>query len=75
MTHGVIVALAVLGVVGQALVAGGARGQLVRKELVEAPARDGRTLALFGPRPDVRGWACTDVGRPSARVLALVNHF
>jgi hypothetical protein len=58
-----------------ALVVGGARGQLVRRELVEAPARDGRTLALFGPRPDVRGWACADAGRPTTRVLALVNHF
>ena len=57
-----------------ALVAGGARGQLVRRELVEAPARDGRTLALFGPRPDVRGWACAEDGRPTARLLALVNH-
>lgn len=56
-----------------ALVPGGARGQLVRRELVEAPARDGRTLALFGPRPDLRGWACSDLGRPTARVLALVN--
>lgn len=58
-----------------ALVSGGARGQLVRRKLVEASARDGRTLALFGPRADVRGWTCHDSGQPTARVLALVNHF
>lgn len=57
------------------LAAGGARGQVVRGKLVEAPARDGRTLALFGARPELRGWACHDAGRPATRVLALVNHF
>ena len=56
------------------LVLGGARGQLVRgKDLIEASARDGRTLALLGPRPELRGWACMDAGRPAARVLGLVN--
>lgn len=53
---------------------GGARGQLVRgRDLVEAPARDGHTLALFGPRPELRGWACMDGGRPAARILGLVQ--
>jgi hypothetical protein len=57
------------------LVVSGARGQLAQgRDLVEAPARDGRTLALFGPRPDLRGWACLDRGQPAARVLGLVNH-
>ena len=58
-----------------ALATGGARGQLVQGDLVEAPARDGHTLALFGPRPDLRGWVCAEAGRPTTRVLALVNHF
>lgn len=58
------------------LVPGGARGQLVRgRNFVEAPARDGRTLALFGVRRALRGWACGDAASPTARVLALVNHF
>jgi RES domain-containing protein len=53
---------------------GGARGQLVRgRHLVEAPPRDGRTLALFGVRRELRGWACMDEGRPTGRVLELVN--
>lgn len=51
-------------------------GQLVRGEdLIEAPNREAHTLALFGPRPELRGWVCVEAGRPSARVLALVNHF
>jgi hypothetical protein len=55
---------------------GRAGGQLVRAlDLVDAPPRDGRTLALYGPRPALRGWVCVEAGRPSARVLALVNHF
>jgi RES domain len=58
------------------LVAGGARGQLVRgRRLIDGPALDGRTLALFGVRRALRGWACADAASPSARVLALVNHF
>lgn len=57
------------------LVPGGARGQTVRgRHLVEAPARDGRTLALFGVRRELRGWTCADEAGPSERVLALVNH-
>jgi hypothetical protein len=61
---------------GAALRAGAARGQLVRGDnLVEASALDGRTLALFGPRPEVRGWLCADSAHPTERVLALVNHF
>lgn len=59
-----------------ALVSGGARGQLVRgRKLIEAPARDGKTLALFGVRGDLRGWACHDDGHPTERLLRLVNHF
>jgi hypothetical protein len=59
-----------------ALVSGAARGQLVRSDdLVEASARDGRTLALFGMRPELRGWLCADGARPHARLLALVNYF
>jgi hypothetical protein len=59
-----------------ALKPGRAGGQYVRGlDLIEAPPRDGHTLALFGPRPELRGWVCVQAGRPSPRVLELVNHF
>jgi RES domain len=58
-----------------ALVAGGARGQVVRGGLREAQSRDGQVLVLFGTRDDLRGWVCADYGRPGERVLALVHHF
>jgi hypothetical protein len=58
-----------------AIQVGRAGGQLVRGlDLVDAPAREGRTLALVGRRPDLRGWLCVEAGRPTARVLAHVNH-
>lgn len=57
------------------LMPGSGGGQQVRGlKLIEAPPRDGRTLALFGARPELRGWQCVEAGRPNARVLALVNH-
>ena len=58
-----------------ALVRSAARGQRVSGGLREADARDGRVLAVFGSRPNVRGWACCSPGRPSARLLPLVRHF
>ena len=36
--------------------------------------RERLAAALFGPRPELRGWVCVEAGRPSTRVLALVNH-
>lgn len=53
-----------------ALVRGGAGGQRGADALVEAPPRDGEVLVLFGARPGLRGWAASDVGSPTARVLA-----
>ncbi|MFZ5871781.1 MAG: RES family NAD+ phosphorylase [Actinomycetota bacterium] len=47
-----------------------AGGQRVDGGLVEADARDGEVLVLFGHRPQLRGWATVDVGRPTERVLA-----
>jgi hypothetical protein len=56
------------------LKAGRANGQHVDGlDLIEASPREGRTLALFGPRPELRGWVCVEAGRPNARVLELVN--
>jgi RES domain len=56
-----------------ALVAGGARGQVVNGGIGEAPLRDGRVLVLFGTRPDLRGWLCGERGPSSARLLPLVR--
>jgi hypothetical protein len=58
-----------------ALLTGGARGQSVREgALVEARRRDGRVLALFGVRPQLRGWRCAHSARPHERLLPLVRH-
>jgi hypothetical protein len=55
-----------------ALVPAGASGELVELvDLVPAPPRDGRVLALFGSRPGQRGHRCVERGRPPRRVLAL----
>lgn len=35
--------------------------------------RDGRTLVLFGERPELSGWRCCHLGRPDARLLSLVR--
>ena len=56
-----------------ALLEGGARGELVQGGLVEAADRDGRVLALFGARPDLRGWLCAVAARPSERIVPLVR--
>ncbi|MBA2631255.1 MAG: RES domain-containing protein [Thermoleophilaceae bacterium] len=56
-----------------AVVAGGARGQRVAGGLTEADDVDGRVLALFGSRPEARGWACCSPGRPQERLLPLVR--
>lgn len=52
-----------------ALRQGAASGQVVNGGLVEASERDGRVLVLYGDRPQLRGWAAVDVGRPTERVL------
>jgi hypothetical protein len=57
-----------------ALRSGGAGGQLTNGGLQEAPARDGFVWALFGARPDLRGWAAVDAGAPPARVLWRVRY-
>ncbi len=59
-----------------ALTNGSARGQRSSGgSLSEAGAADGAVWALFGIRPDARGWACVDVGAPTPRVLSLVRQF
>ena len=56
-----------------ALVPGGARGWRVDGGLQPGPERDGRVFALFGPRPDLIGWAATIDGRPGADLLPRVR--
>jgi hypothetical protein len=57
-----------------ALTAGGARGWKVDGGLQTAAGRDGFALAVFGPRPDLVGWAVALAGRPRADLLARVRH-
>ncbi len=57
-----------------ALRRGRARGLLTRGPvLVPAAARDGRVLALFGPRPHARGFLCVEDGRPPEAVVESVR--
>jgi hypothetical protein len=56
-----------------ALIAGGARGWRVDGGLQPAAGRDGFVLAVFGPRPDLVGWAVALAGHPQADLLARVR--
>ena len=58
-----------------ALVAGGAHGWQVDGGLKPGPDRDGMTFALFGPRPDLVGWAAAVDGHPGEDLLDRVRHF
>jgi hypothetical protein len=56
------------------LLRGRARGWRVDGGLEPAPDRDGRTIVLFGRRPDLVGWAATAEGRPRDDILDAVRH-
>jgi len=56
------------------LLPGGARGWRVDGGLAPAPDRDGRTIVLFGRRPDLVGWPATAEGRPREDLLRVVRH-
>jgi RES domain len=56
-----------------AILPGGAHGWHVSGGLQPAPARDGRVLVLFGPRPDLAGWQAVDAGRPGPNLLPRVR--
>ena len=58
-----------------ALHPGGAHGWRVDGGVTPGLARNGLVFALFGPRPDLVGWAATIEGRPSDDLLAVVRHF
>lgn len=55
-----------------ALRIGAAAGWRVDAGLQPGPDRDGHTLALFGPRPDVIGWRAAH-GRPAPDLLQRVR--
>jgi hypothetical protein len=56
------------------LLPGAARGWRVERGLTPAPDRDGRTIVLFGRRPDLVGWAAASEGRPRGDILGAVRH-
>jgi hypothetical protein len=58
-----------------ALMPGAAHGWRVEGGLRRGAPRDGKVIALFGPRPDLVGWEAVHEGRPSARLLGRVRHF
>ena len=58
-----------------ALKSGGAHGWRVDGGLQLGPEQDGKVFVLFGPRPDLVGWAATVNGRPGVELLTDVKHF
>lgn len=56
-----------------ALRPGAAGGRRVAGGLRPGPARDGRVIVLFGPRPDLIGWAAVTAGRPPVALLERVR--
>lgn len=58
-----------------ALLPGSAGGWRVAGGLQPGIRQEGSVIALFGPRPDVVGWAAAAEGRPREDLLPLVRHF
>jgi hypothetical protein len=56
-----------------ALMPGGAHGYRVNGGLRAAQPRDGRTIVLFGSRPDLVGWRAVHLGQPHPELLARVR--
>lgn len=56
-----------------ALKPGAAAGWRVRGGLRPGEPRDGKTIVLFGERPDLLGWKACDTGRPGEELLAMVR--
>jgi len=56
-----------------ALRAAGARGWRVDRGPRPGPKRDGRVVALFGPRPDLVGWLAAERARPHPSLLERVQ--
>ena len=58
-----------------ALRTGGAHGWRVDGGLRPGPVRDSKVFVLFGPRPNLVGWAATVAGRPGEGLLAAMRQF
>jgi hypothetical protein len=56
------------------LLPGQARGWRVNGGLAPGPERDGKTIVIFGRRPDLIGWAATGEGRPREDLLPAIRH-
>jgi hypothetical protein len=56
-----------------ALASGAAAGWRVQGGLQRATPRDGKTIVLFGERPDLVGWKVCDAGRPGEELLEAVR--
>lgn len=57
-----------------ALLPGDASGWRVDGGLHRAARRDGTVLAIFGARPDFRGWMAAFAARPHSDLLSRVRH-
>lgn len=64
-----------LSATSAASVPGTASGWRVDGGMKRGPIRRERTIALFGRRPDLTGWAACAAGRPGADLLGRVHHF
>ncbi len=62
-----------LRVPSAALEARTSSGWRVERGLQPGPRRAEWTIVLYGPRPQLVGWACADRGRPRADLLARVR--
>jgi len=56
-----------------ALKRGAAAGWRVHGGLQPGAPRDGKTIVLFGERPDLLGWKACDAGRPGEDLLDVVR--
>jgi hypothetical protein len=65
------------GLVGPSAAVSGATGSGFRTDggLRRGPRRPERVFVLFGPRPDLIGWAACADGRPRDDLLVRVRHF
>lgn len=63
-----------LEVPSASLLPGEARGHRVDGGLRPGPPRDGRTIVLYGRRPELVGWRATQRGYPAPDTLARVRH-
>lgn len=64
-----------LAAMSAALMPGEARGWRVERTVLPGPDREGRTIALFGARPDLVGWEVVGRGHPEPHLLSKVRHF